>query len=95
MSEQERIAGHHCIEGTDLEVVFNLRGKDLVVRVNKGSVQVFRALLADAAKDMRYDALFDFNAVSPDVAFTIGDFAEGRERMVASYAGLARQELKR
>jgi len=36
------------LEGTDLEVVHNLQGDDLVLRVNKAGVLVFRALLREA-----------------------------------------------
>ena len=40
------------IGGTDLEIAVNRRGNDLVVQVNKGGVQVFRALLSGACAEM-------------------------------------------
>jgi hypothetical protein len=78
------IPGHHHIEGTDLEVVFNRHGDNLVLRVNKGPVQVFRALLVDACKTIPEAQLMRFNPVSPDVVFKIGDMAEGVQRMLAA-----------
>lgn len=33
------------LDGTDLEIAYNLQGDDLVLRVNKGDVLVFRALV--------------------------------------------------
>jgi hypothetical protein len=59
--------GHHHIEGTDLEVVFNRHGDNLVLRVNKAPAQVFRVLLVDACKDMPEDHLMRLNSVAPDV----------------------------
>jgi hypothetical protein len=38
------------IPGTDLEINWNLRGNDLIVRVNKGPTQITRVILRDAAK---------------------------------------------
>jgi hypothetical protein len=83
-SERTRIPGHHRIEGTDLEIAFNRQGDDLVVRVNKGPAQVFRALLVGACRDMSAGELFKFSPFSPDVVFTIGDMAEGLERAFAA-----------
>ena len=84
----EAIPGHRVLEGTDLEIAYNLQGEDLVLRVNKGGVLVFRVLLRDAVKEMPEQQLMDFNSAAPDFMFTVGDSAEGLQRMLAS-AGLA------
>jgi hypothetical protein len=69
----EQPAGHRLLEGTDLEIAYNLQGDHLVLRVNKGPVQIFWVLLHNACKDMSDRTLFDFNSVSPDFVFKIGD----------------------
>jgi len=74
--------GHHRVPGTDLEVVFDRRGEDLVLRVNKAGVLVFRALLRDAAKDIPADEVVRFSPVAPDIITCVGDTAEGIRRMV-------------
>jgi hypothetical protein len=58
------------LEGTDLELPHNLHGDNFVMRVNKGGMLVFRAMLRDAALSMLESGLVRFN--SPDLAFTIG-----------------------
>ena len=73
----EEPAGHRILEGTDLEIAYNFSGDNLVLRVNKGPVQIFRVMLVDARKDFSERRLFNFNSVSPDFAFRIGDVREG------------------
>ena len=41
--------GRRPIEGTDLEIAYNLLGDDLILRVNKSGVQVFGVVLENAA----------------------------------------------
>lgn len=84
----EAIPGHRVLDGTDLEIAYNLQGDDLVLRVNKGGVLVFRVMLRDAATDIPEQQLANFNGFAPDFVFTIGDSEEGLRRMLAS-AGLA------
>ena len=72
----EEIPGHRILDGTDLEIAYSLAGDDLVIRVNKGGVQVFRVLLEDAGKQMSERELFNFNSVSPDFVFKIGPTGE-------------------
>jgi hypothetical protein len=84
----EGIPGHRVLDGTDLEIADNLQGDDLVLRVNKGGVLVFRPMLRDAAKEMPEQYLTNFNSFAPDFMFTIGDSEEGLQRMLAS-AGMA------
>jgi hypothetical protein len=71
------------LEGTDLEVAYDLQREDLVLRVNKGGVLVFRAMLRDAAKDIGGEELTRFNSFAPDMVFRIGDSEEGLTRMLA------------
>ena len=47
----EKIPGHRPLDGTDLEIAYNLLGDDLVLRVNKAGVQVFGVILEKAASD--------------------------------------------
>jgi len=72
----EEIPGHRILDGTDLEITYNLAGDDLVIRVNKGGVRVFRVLLEDARKQMSERELSNLNNVSPDFVFKIGAPAE-------------------
>jgi hypothetical protein len=76
----ENIPGHRILEGTDLEIAYNLSGDNLVLRVNKGPCQILRIMLIDAAKDLADRELMNFNSVSPDFVFKVGDT---RERMLA------------
>jgi hypothetical protein len=75
------------IAGTDLEINWNLRGDDLIVRVNKGPIQISRVLLRDAAKLMTEKTLMNFSPFSPDFEFRVGDMKEGLERAMQK-AGL-------
>jgi hypothetical protein len=84
----EAIPGHRLLEGTDLEISYNLPGNNLVLRVNKGGVLVFRTTLRLAALDMPEQQLMNFNSFAPDFMFTVGDSEEGLQRMLAS-AGMA------
>jgi hypothetical protein len=70
------------LEGTDLEVVHNLQGDDLVLRVNKAGVLVFRALLREAIPPLLETRLVNFNSFAPDLVFTVGDSEEGLIRML-------------
>ena len=84
----DTMPGHRVLEGTDLEIAYDLQGDHLVLRVNKGGVLVFRTMLRDAAREIPEQELLQFNSVAPDFMFTVGDSAEGLQRMLAS-AGLA------
>ena len=84
----EAIPGRRILDGTDLEITYDLQADDLVLRVNKSGILVFRVMLRDAAKAMLEARLQDFNSCAPDLVFTIGDSEEGLRRMLAS-AGMA------
>ena len=49
----EELPGRRILDGTDLEIAYNLAGDDLVIRVNKGGAQVFRVVFEDAKKQVR------------------------------------------
>ncbi len=69
----EDVPGHRNLEGTDLEVAYNLEGGDLVLRVNKGPVLIFRVRLAGVVRDMGDDELLLCNSVAPDFIFRMGE----------------------
>jgi hypothetical protein len=90
----EDIPGHRVLEGTDLEIAYNLMGDGLVIRVNKGPWQIFRVTLKNAVPRMNDADLLRFNSISPDFAFTIGD-TKGRMLALARAAGLDPVQLAR
>jgi hypothetical protein len=88
------VAGHRPLEGTDLELSYSIDGDDLMLRVNKGPVLVFRVRLRDVLKAMSDSELMNFNAVAPDFIF---DMSDSRARMyqLAKGLGLADEELEK
>ncbi len=80
----EMVPGHRVLDGTDLEIAYNLQGDDLILRVNKAGFLVFRVQLRDAVAEMMESRLLEFNSMAPDVSFTIGDREEGLRRMLRS-----------
>lgn len=86
----EVMAGHRVLEGTDLEIAYNLAGDSLVIRVNKGAWQVFRVVLREAVPPIDDMELLHFNRVSPDFTFTAGD-TKGRMLALARAVGLDRR----
>jgi hypothetical protein len=90
----ENIPGHRILENSDLEIAYNRTGDNLVLRVNKGPVQVFRVMLVDAFKHIDDRKLFDFNSVSPDFVFKIGDVREGLIAMGRS-VGLTPEQMQK
>src|SRR5712671_4752702 len=78
----EEMPGHRFLQGTDLDIAHNLQGDNLVLRVNKGGVLVFRAMLRDAVPPLLESRLRTFNSFAPDFVFTIGDTEEGLKRML-------------
>lgn len=72
---------HMPLVGSDVEINRNVIGNDVVVRVNKAGVLVFRVKLENAATPMTGDALMQFSTFAPDFVLKIGDSAEGLERL--------------
>ena len=68
----EQIPGRRTIEGTDLEIAYTLLGEDLVLRVNKASVQVFGVVLENAAKAMNAQQMLELKSESADFVVPIG-----------------------
>jgi hypothetical protein len=89
----EAMPGHKVLLGTDLEIAHDLQGEDLVLRVNKKGILVFRAKLCDAAAAMLESRVAHFNSSAPDLMFTIGDSEEGLNRMLRAAGMLAVEEL--
>ncbi len=67
--------------GTDVEINADVRGTDLVVRVNKGGVLICRVLLQDAVREIEGEQLVNFSTFAPDFVFKIGDTADGIARL--------------
>ena len=67
--------------GTDIEINANVSGDHVVVRVNKGGVQICRVQLRNAVASLSGDQLLNFSVVSPDFVFKIGDTADGIARL--------------
>jgi hypothetical protein len=80
----------HAFDGTDLEIAHDVQGNDLILRVNKGGVLVFRAKLREALQSR----LVQFNSIAPDLGFTVGDTEEGLTRMMGA-AGLEQEAPER
>jgi hypothetical protein len=72
----EQIPGHRLLDGTDLEIAYNLLGDDLVLRVNKAGVQVFGVVLENAAKTMTAQQLLEFRTEKSDLVLRLGSRGE-------------------
>ncbi len=90
----EEPPGHRIFDGSDLEIASNRSGDNLVFRVNKGPVQVFRVMLVDAFKHVDDRKLFNFKSVSSDFVFNISDVREGLMAMGRA-VGLNADEMQK
>jgi len=72
----EQTPGRRVLDGTDLEIAYNLLGDDLVVRVNKAGVQVFGVVLENAGKAMTAQQLLELKTEKSDLVVTIGTRAD-------------------
>src|SRR5215813_1965641 len=72
----EQKPGRRPLEGTDLEIAYNLLGEDLVLRVNKAGIQVFGVVLEQAAKPMTARQLLELKAERSDLVVTVGTRAD-------------------
>ena len=91
----EMVPGHRVLENTDLEIAYNLQGHNLILRVNKGGVLVFRVQLKDAAAEILETRLLNFNSMAPDFSFRVGDSEEGLRRMLAAAGSAEPPEVPR
>jgi hypothetical protein len=76
----EQIPGRRRLDGTDLEIAYNLLGDDLVLRVNKAGVQVFGVVLENAGKAMTAQQLLELKTESSDLVVSIGTRREAVAR---------------
>jgi hypothetical protein len=72
----EQTPGRRVLDGTDLEIAYNLLGDDLVVRVNKAGVQVFGVVLENAGKAMTAQQRLELKTEKSDLVVTIGTRAD-------------------
>jgi len=72
----EQTPGRRLLDGTDLEIAYNLLGDDLVLRVNKAGVQVFGVVLEKAAKPMTTQQLLELKAERADLVVAVGTRAD-------------------
>jgi hypothetical protein len=89
----EEPPGRRVLDGSDLEIAYNRIGDNLVLRVNKGPVQMFRVLLVDGFKHFDEHTLFEFNSIAPDFVFKIGDVYEAL-LATGRAAGLNDEQMK-
>jgi hypothetical protein len=68
----ERIPGHRVLDGSDLEIAYNLLSDDLVLRVSKAGVQVFGVVLENARKTLTAEQLQELRAEKSDLVVSIG-----------------------
>ena len=68
----EQTPGRRLLDGTDLEIAYNLLGDDLVVRVNKAGVQVFGVVLENARKELTAQQLLELKTEKSDLVVSIG-----------------------
>ena len=68
----EHMPGHRLLDGTDLEIAYNLLGDDLVLRVNKAGVQVFGVVLENARKALTAKQLLELKTEKSDLVVSIG-----------------------
>ena len=68
----EQTPGRRLLDGTDLEIAYNLLGDDLVLRVNKAGVQVFGVVLENARKELTAKQLLELKTEKSDLVVPIG-----------------------
>jgi hypothetical protein len=72
----EQTPGRRLLDGTDLQIAYDLLGDDLVLRVNKAGVQVFGVVLEDAGKAMTAQQLLELKTENSDLVVRIGPHAD-------------------
>ena len=68
----ELTPGRRPLNGTDLEIAYDLLGNDLVLRVNKAGVQVSGVVLENAAKPLTAQQLMDLKKDNSDLVVSVG-----------------------
>jgi hypothetical protein len=72
----EQVPGRRLLEGTDLEIAYNLLGDDLALRVNKSGVQVFGVILENAAKALTAQQLLELKSEKSDFVVKVATHAD-------------------
>src|ERR1700704_1370495 len=90
----EKIPGHRLLDGTDLEIAYNLLGDDLVLRVNKAGVQVFGVVLQNAGKAMTEQQLLEMKTEKSDLVVSIGTRADAVANMGYRLGRVANKLIK-
>jgi hypothetical protein len=90
----EQIPGHRFLEGTDLEIAYQLLGDDLVLRVNKSGVQVFGVVLESAAKAMTAQELLELKSEKSDLVVTVGTRGEAAAKIGYRLGRVANKLIK-
>jgi hypothetical protein len=90
----EQTPGRRLLDGTDLEIAYNLLGNDLVLRVNKAGVQVFGVVLENAGKALTVQQLLEFKAESADLVVSIGTRGEAAAKMGYRLGRVANKLIK-
>ena len=67
----EHTPGRRLLDGTDLEIAYNLFGDDLVLRVNKAGVQVFGVVLENARKELTTKQLLELKTEKSDLVVSV------------------------
>ena len=67
----EQTPGRRLLDGTDLEIAYDLLGNDLVLRVNKAGVQVFGVVLENAGKAMTAQQILELKTEKADLVVSI------------------------
>ena len=90
----EQTPGRRLLDGTDLEIAYNLLGDDLVVRVNKAGVQVFGVVLESAGKAMTAQQLLELKSESSDLVVSVGTRGEAAAKMGYRLGRVANKLIK-
>ena len=90
----EQVPGRRLLEGTDLEIAYNLLGDDLALRVNKSGVQVFGVILENAARALTMQQLLELNSEKSDLVVKVGTHAEAISDIGYRLGRVAKKLLK-
>jgi hypothetical protein len=90
----EQTPGRRLLEGTDLEIAYNLLGDDLILRVNKAGVQVFGVVLEKAGRPLTAQQLRELKAESSDLVVTIGTRADTARKVGFALGRIAGKLVK-
>ena len=90
----EKLPGRRPLEGTDLEIAYDLIGGDLVLRVNKSGVQVFGVVLENATKRMTTRQLLELKSEKSDLVLTVGTRSDALANVAYRLGRVANKLMK-